>query len=1007
MGWRGFFWQRAFVFILVALTFGDVTHTKEERAGKKEVWATSPIVSSGFSPLALWYKAKTQVSMVYRKFVGGGIVPGTVLQQEYVLKERLGKLRPSIPALPSPLEQGDGHFQNLFNTLYTLGDKFNRGSHGELWHASFRKSTGQSDQRDGSEHLVMKRLFVERSEEIRLSGLREIHFGVLLKKSRFIARYVDHFTSPRSQNDPNDLLVDLWIVFVDEGRSLHTYIYDTEHIMVRPSPFWRRLRLERDGPVVLREIMKQLLQAIHVCHQKNIAHRDIKPGNLIINSKEYPPKLRLADFGSAVDLKSLAQLYRNRGPSQRDETREYMPPEVTLSDTLPYARYGTRDGIAGAKQYDMWSIGIVWLELLLATNSPFEIDSRSQGIIKQQLKRQGITSSATVERAYFLRGLTEWGIYSPAHMKVVPLSTIPAGDGERSGTAIVTVDTTMARSSEGTCLPEKSASEASSSLVISNSLNLGSLVIAEETSIDLITMADAVSEEPLATIPRHAKNDEHDAPHDLDGDPSFQRFLSVLKAKDPMEKSMIDFLNYGEIGKWGSKLLFRLLQMNPDDRVNAEHALSHAYFQENGGYVCPSTGREYEFPEEISKFCPQSQSQTSDSSILNQHPMPDLFECPACGRKFGSWSSCHTHMHARKHNTSREVTTSTPITSLSSFLGQRKKNFCLYDRTRVPACDLQKGFGLRHHRMWHNGESGTFDTCGMRGRRKYMEDYFSTDSATFTSPGGGSQVVDMYGMFDGHLGTFTANALTRNLFRSLKVDIAAKCDHTRAQQFQETKQIDCVREAFLATFLRTDRDILDAMSTSKKGGHFSIAKSGSTATVLVRISSGHEDETVLVVGSVGDSRAVMCCLSDGSPMSMSKDHKPDVPVEKHRIEANGGFIEKRGVWRVQGHLAISRSFGDLELKKQNLLVSTPSFANYSCGAVQHCLFVILASDGVWDVIDNDEAVGIVNNSLVEYGPHGNKMDRHQFCQEASRRLSEEAYVRDSRDNIGVMIVALF
>ena len=89
----------------------------------------------------------------------------------------------------------------------------------------------------------------------------------------------------------------------------------------------------------------------------------------------------MADFGSAVDAQTINDcnqkfakrclgLYPDRGPSQDEETREYMPPEVRLSTSLPFARFGTRNAIRGAKQYDMWSIGIVILELLLANDNP-------------------------------------------------------------------------------------------------------------------------------------------------------------------------------------------------------------------------------------------------------------------------------------------------------------------------------------------------------------------------------------------------------------------------------------------------------------------------------------------------------------------------------------------------------------------------------------------------------------------------------------------------------------
>ena len=90
---------------------------------------------------------------------------------------------------------------------------------------------------------------------------------------------------------------------------------------------------------VLRRVTQQLLNAVKQIHSINVIHRDIKPSNILINKNGV---LSLADFGSAVDAQTIdgcnqkygkkcLGLYPNIGPSQDEETREYMPPEVRLS----------------------------------------------------------------------------------------------------------------------------------------------------------------------------------------------------------------------------------------------------------------------------------------------------------------------------------------------------------------------------------------------------------------------------------------------------------------------------------------------------------------------------------------------------------------------------------------------------------------------------------------------------------------------------------------------------
>ena len=81
---------------------------------------------------------------------------------------------------------------------------------------------------------------------------------------------------------------------------------------------------------------------------------------------------------------------------------------------------------------------------------------------------------------------------------------------------------------------------------------------------------------------------------------------------------------------------------------------------------------------------------------------------------------------------------------------------------------------------------------------------------------------------------------------------------------------------------------------------------GCTATVVLM------NQTHIYCANAGDSRTVLGRQS-GKQMCMplSDDHKPDNREEKARIEAAGGFVEEN---RVNGSLALSRSFGDLDFK---------------------------------------------------------------------------------------------
>jgi serine/threonine protein kinase len=85
-------------------------------------------------------------------------------------------------------------------------------------------------------------------------------------------------------------------------------------------------------------------------------------------------RVRLCDFGSAVDAESITRLYPAGGPSQAEGSREWAPPEV-LFGALPFHAPDPRT-------YDMWSIGVLFLELLLGTHQVFRVDDRTRAIIE-------------------------------------------------------------------------------------------------------------------------------------------------------------------------------------------------------------------------------------------------------------------------------------------------------------------------------------------------------------------------------------------------------------------------------------------------------------------------------------------------------------------------------------------------------------------------------------------------------------------------------------------------
>merc|ERR1719182_857884 len=118
--------------------------------------------------------------------------------------------------------------------------------------------------------------------------------------------------------------------------------------------------------------------------------------------------------------------------------------------------------------------------------------------------------------------------------------------------------------------------------------------------------------------------------------------------------------------------------------------------------------------------------------------------------------------------------------------------------------------------------------------------------------------------------------------------------------------------------------------------------------------SGKSDRRLLVA-NLGDSRCVMV-RNDGSALALSSDHKPNRPDERARVQAAGGQVIYAGCWRVQGDLAVSRAFGDAHLKAYGVS-ATPELSAITL--TPRDAFLVLASDGLWDVCDEQQCAASV------------------------------------------------
>lgn len=287
-----------------------------------------------------------------------------------------------------------------------------------------------------------------------------------------------------------------------------------------------------------------------------------------------------------------------------------------------------------------------------------------------------------------------------------------------------------------------------------------------------------------------------------------------------------------------------------------------------------------------------------------------------------------------------------------------------------------------------NAAHGQFD-C-----RKTIEDFHTVHL---------NPLHEFYGIFDGHLGNL-ASKYAASSFHNQIEHVLSDLDY-RVLHSTSTWREDLTTK-ITQSFEDLHRGIINAVETSPGG---IMDESGTTATILL------VTDLAVVIANVGDSRAVMSqWLIDTkgntliTAMQLTADHVASSDEEQRQILDRGGYISNSGgIDRVMGSLAVSRSLGDVKLasvlsRAPHVLALTKEEVFLHCGNQQRAstpCFIVLASDGLWDVIGNQEAVELALQVI-----QGN-VDGSAY-QDAAEVLAQEAYVRGSSDNIGVCVVAM-
>ena len=273
---------------------------------------------------------------------------------------------------------------------------------------------------------------------------------------------------------------------------------------------------------------------------------------------------------------------------------------------------------------------------------------------------------------------------------------------------------------------------------------------------------------------------------------------------------------------------------------------------------------------------------------------------------------------------------------------------------------------------------------GKKGRRKTMEDsHLIALQAACDDGGEPTPSVGFFSVFDGHGGDECALYCSERMFPVLLSHMPELPGRN------EMAELDDLETALRESYVEVEKEFI-AMAEKKN------LDPGSTA--VSALIHGNK----LVVANVGDSEAVLSRA--GKAVNLTVIHNPAKnPAEGERIEAMGGRIYKN---RVALHnvppqlcsIAVSRAFGDVIFKhtpsgELSGLTADPDSTGLLIEPSDE--FLILACDGVWDVMTHDDALTLVSDDLAANG-----FDP----QHAVEELVEAAYRAGSTDNITALVV---
>ena len=288
------------------------------------------------------------------------------------------------------------------------------------------------------------------------------------------------------------------------------------------------------------------------------------------------------------------------------------------------------------------------------------------------------------------------------------------------------------------------------------------------------------------------------------------------------------------------------------------------------------------------------------------------------------------------------------------------------------------------------------------GKNEYGKKKTNQDTYLIERNVNGVLNFNIFGVYDGHgdHGNLASQFVSRYIFHRIK-------NHPLIRKEDEPQQIyykliengyRIIANIFLDADIQIQREKFDA------------DRSGTTCVLVIQL------EEHIICANTGDSRAIIIYdehyddnLMHSKVFPLSYDCKPELPNERKRILARGGIVERAydpyygetGPYRVWGRgedapgLAMSRSIGDMDAKRFGV-IPNPQIVEYTID--YSTKYLIMASDGIWEFISNEQAMKLSNKYYLRNDCSG---ICHELTQRAISLWEKNDYVID---DITVLVV---